>query len=147
MAIECLILFQWCTYEDNTKPVKCRYYFDCDKRRKPNPIWRLFASLGWAPKIPAEPQDFGTSAQHHPPQPCPVLIIAVCDDRDYGIFCNVSQALERNAGNALRLVVDGDVERGFEDRKADGYHMRNRAPIGSGKMSDALVRQEPTLVI
>ncbi len=38
-------------------------------------------------------QDFGTSAQHHPPQPCPVLIIAVCDDCDYGIFCNVSQAL------------------------------------------------------
>src|SRR5262249_16389490 len=90
-------------------------------------------------------QDFGTPAQHHPTKPGPVLVIVVHDYRDRRIFCNVSQSLERSPGNSFRLVVDGDVERAFEDREAYGHHMRDRAPIGSGKMSDALVRQEPAL--
>src|SRR5437763_3304782 len=90
-------------------------------------------------------QDLGTSAQHHPTKPCPVLIIAVHDYRNRGIFCNVSQSLQRNRGSSFRLVVYGDVERAFGDRKAYGHYMRIRTPIGSGKMSDALVRQEPAL--
>jgi hypothetical protein len=69
----------------------------------------------------------------------------VHNDRNRWIFCNVSQSLERSPRNSFRLLVDGNVERALEDRKAYGHHMRNCASIGSGKMSGALVRQEPTL--
>src|SRR5262249_38186149 len=92
-------------------------------------------------------QNFSTAAQHHPAEPRPILVVAVDDHGDRGILGDVPQALERRGRPSLRLFVDGDVERALEDREADRHHMGNRAPIGGGEVRDALLRQEPALVV
>src|SRR5262249_43952438 len=87
------------------------------------------------------------SAQHHPAEARPILVVAVDDYRDRRVLGNVPHALERRAGASFRLFVDGDVERALRDREADRHHVGDRAPVGGGEMRDALMRQEPALAI
>ena len=79
-------------------------------------------------------QYFGAPAQHHPPEPRPVLLVAIHDDRDRRVLGDVPQPLKRGDRAPLRFFVNGDVERVVRNRKADRHDVRDCMPVGGRKM-------------
>src|SRR5262249_11993356 len=66
---------------------------------------------------------FARAAQQAPPEPRPVLVIAVGDKRRDRIFGDIAQALQCPRVS-FGLLINRDVERAFADGKAHRHEMR-----------------------
>jgi hypothetical protein len=89
-------------------------------------------------------QDVGPAAEHDPGEAGPVLVPSVDSDGDGGVLLDIADALEGDAG-ALRLLVNGDVERVVVEAEADGHQMGYGVVADGREMGDADEVEEAAL--
>ena len=80
-------------------------------------------------------EDATTTAEPHPPEPAPVLVVAIDEDRDLGPHAGVLDPAERPG--AFRLRVDGGVEGVTREREDDRDEMRPAVRVGGREVRDS----------
>jgi hypothetical protein len=102
-------------------------------------VLQIFFSqkLDRIPMIGAANRYRSLSKYEHPGKPVPILIIAVDDDSDLWIGCDIAEPLEFSRRRALRFLIDGRIKMFAVVDKTNGNDVRLALGIRGSEMSDA----------